>query len=94
MKREREMSRAFRKTFVGREVSVLFEECIERADGSWWIGHTPHYVKVAYKAQEKMKETQSGGDHETAQCLANRIVPCQILSFLDEDVMLAKAAHT
>lgn len=95
MKREREMSRAFRETFVGREVSVLFEERIERADGSWWIGHTPHYVKVAIKAQaeEKMKGPLSGDD-ETAQCLANRIVPCQILSFLEEDVMLAKAAHT
>lgn len=96
MKLEREMSRAFRETFVGREVSVLFEERIERADGSWWIGHTPHYVKVAYRvqAEEKMKDPLSGGDHEAAQCLANRIVPCQILSFLEDGIMLAKAAHT
>lgn len=77
MKREREMSRAFRETFVGKEVSVLFEECVERADGSWWIGHTPHYVKVACKAR----------------CLANRIVLCRITSFLEEDILCAEAVQ-
>lgn len=76
MKLERELSKAFRETFVGKEVPVLFEKRIERADGSWWIGHTPHYVKVACKAQ------------------ADRIVPCRVLSFLEEDVMLAEAART
>lgn len=74
---EQKMSRTFRESFLGKEVSVLFEECVERADGNWWIGHTPHYVKVACKAQ----------------CLGNRIIPCRIKAFWEEDVMLAKTAQ-
>lgn len=81
MKLEREMSRAFRESFLGREVSVLFEEHIEREDGSWWIGHTPHYVKVACRAQ-----------NETSH-LVNRILPCHIASFLEDDILLAEAAQ-
>lgn len=74
MKLEREMSRAFRETFVGQTVSVLFEERIEREDGIWWIGHTPHYVKAACRGQ--------AGE--------NRILPCHIESFLEEDMLLAE----
>lgn len=95
IKQEREMSRAFRETFVGKEVSVLFEECVERPDGSWWIGHTPHYVKVACKvqAEEKMNDRQRAGDYEAKQCLANRIVLCRITSFPEGDILLAEAAY-
>lgn len=77
MKLEREMSRAFRETFVGQTVSVLFEECIEREDGIWWIGHTPHYVKVACRGQ--------AGE--------NRILPCHIESFWGEDTLLAEVVQ-
>lgn len=78
MKLEREMSRAFRESFLGREVSVLFEERIEREDGSWWIGHTPHYVKVACRAQ-------NGTSH-----LENRILSCRIASFLEADILMSE----
>lgn len=77
MKLEREMSRAFRETFVGQTVSVLFEERIEREDGIWWIGHTPHYVKAACRGQ--------AGE--------NRILPCHIESFLEEDMLLAEVVQ-
>lgn len=77
MKLELEMSRAFRESFLGREVSVLFEERIEREDGSWWIGHTPHYVKAACRMDN---------DDEAI----NRIHPCRITSFLEEDILLAE----
>lgn len=70
MKLEREMSRAFRETFLGKEVSVLFEERIEKDGVSWWIGHTPHYVKVA------CRDTSEG-----SFSMQNRILPCHITSF-------------
>ena len=72
MKLEREMSRAFRETFLGKEVSVLFEERIEKDGVSWWIGHTPHYVKVA------CRDTSEG-----RFSMQNRILPCHITSFFD-----------
>ncbi len=80
IKLEKEMSRNFRKDFVGKTVPVLFEESVERDDGLWWIGHTPHYVKAACRAGEG-KEMQ------------NCILPCHITSFLEEDLMLAEAVR-
>ena len=37
-----EMSRAYRETLVGQVLEVLFEE----ADGAFYTGHAPNYVKV------------------------------------------------
>jgi len=92
MELEREMSRAFRAAFVGKEEPVLFEECIEREDGNWWIGHTPHYVRVACKAQteEKTEVPYCADERGAAQYLANRIVSCRVTGFLEEDILLAK----
>lgn len=78
IKLEREMSRAFRETFVGKEVSVLFEECMEKDGEGWWIGHTPHYVKVACRDAS-----------EGSFPMQNRIVPCHITSFLEEEILCA-----
>lgn len=52
MKLEREMSAAFRRTFLGKEVPVLFEERIEREDGSWWVGHTPIMSRLLSRSRE------------------------------------------
>lgn len=79
MKLEREMSRAFRETFVEKEVSVLFEERMEKDGVSWWIGHTPHYVKVA------CRDTSEG-----SFSLQNCILPCHIISFLEEEILLGR----
>jgi threonylcarbamoyladenosine tRNA methylthiotransferase MtaB len=44
---EASMSAEYRRSFIGREVSVLFEETVE-ADGKLCMtGCTPQYVKVA-----------------------------------------------
>lgn len=76
MKLEKEMSGAFRGTFVGKEVSVLFEERVERDGAVWWVGHTPHYVKVA------CRDTSEG-----SFSLQNCILPCQTTSFLEEEIL-------
>lgn len=86
LKLEKEMSRAFRETFVGKEVSVLFEERMEKDGEGWWIGHTPHYVKVACRAAEGERGDTSGGSFS----MQNRILPCQITSFLEEGILLGR----
>ena len=37
-----EMSREYRKTMIGTHHAVLFEE----AEGEFFTGHTPNYIKV------------------------------------------------
>ena len=44
---EREMSKEFREQFRGKQLSVLFEEKKELGNKTYWIGHSPEYVKVA-----------------------------------------------
>lgn len=44
---ERKMSRAFRESFIGKELTVLLEERVEKDGVSYMIGHTPEYVKAA-----------------------------------------------
>ena len=44
---EEEMSRSYRAGWLNRETGVLFEEKKQVAGGTYWIGHTPQYVKVA-----------------------------------------------
>ena len=95
MKLEREMSRTFRESFLGKEVPVLFEERIERDDGSWWIGHTPHYVRAACRigADEAIGNPQSKDTSERGFSLQNTIVLCRITSFLEGDILLAEVSQ-
>lgn len=53
------MSDKFKNRYHGREVEVLFEECV---DGEF-IGHTREYIKVAMKDDE----TVAGGDATSAK---------------------------
>jgi len=78
MKLEREMSRAYRKNFVGEMQEVLFEESMEREGKTYWIGHTPNYIRAA-------KEVEQGEN------LRNRIIKCRLGAFLEENIMLTKS---
>lgn len=73
---EREMSRSYRQTFLGETVEVLLEEAVEREGKTYWIGHTPHYVKVAVEAGEEKR-------------LQNHMVRCKAAAFLEEEIMLS-----
>lgn len=77
MKLEREMSRAYRESFVGKTQEVLFEEMLERDGTTYWIGHTPNYIRAA-------KEAEQGED------LRNRIIKCRLGAFLEENIMLGE----
>lgn len=69
------MSRAYRTGYIGREVEVLFEDSHEIEGRTYWIGHTPQYVKVAKQS------------HDEAN-LNNRIVEGTITGFLNDEILL------
>lgn len=74
---EEEMSRSYRAGWLNRETGVLFEEKKQVAGGTYWIGHTPQYVKVAMEAGESAD-------------LSGQIVCGTPVSFLTEDILLLK----
>ena len=73
----KQMSHAYRTSFIGRETEVLFEEKREKDGKTFWVGHTPQYVKAA-------KEADSSVD------FGNQIIKGTIIGFLEEDVMILK----
>lgn len=62
----------YREAFIGKTTSVLFEEEQEIKGETYWLGHTPEYVKVAVKARENLKN-----------CLQS----CRTSGFLNEDLL-------
>lgn len=70
---EERQSREYRQTYIGKEVSVLFEEEKTILGESYQIGHTPQYVKVAYKTTEN---------------LSNQIKTGKVTCLLTNDVLL------
>lgn len=70
---EQRLSKEYRESFPGREVSVLFEER-KRIDGvSYMVGHTKEYVKAALRTEEN---------------LSNLLLPCIAVRLLTDDVLL------
>ncbi len=78
MKLEREMSRAYRETFLGKTEEVLFEELVERDGQAYWIGHTTRYLKAARKA-------------DPGENLQNRIAAGKLRAFWEDDVLLMES---
>lgn len=69
---EARKSREYRSQFIGKTVSVLFEEKKEISGKTYMLGHTKEYVKVAV---------------ETSQDLANQLLDVQIAEFLADDIL-------
>ena len=74
---ERQMSHAYRTSYIGSEADVLFEEKKEKDGRIFWVGHTPQYVKVAKEA-------------DSSQDFGNQIIRGTIVGFLEDDVMILK----
>lgn len=70
---EEEFSRKYREIYIGKEVSVLFEEEKEILGEKYQIGHTCQYVKVAYKTEAN---------------LSNCIVSGKVTKLLTNDILL------
>jgi threonylcarbamoyladenosine tRNA methylthiotransferase MtaB len=73
---EEEMSKEYRSYFVGKEVSVLFEEEISVDGKRYMTGFTKEYIKVAYPIKD------------SGEKLANEIRNGRITGFLKNDLML------
>ena len=50
-----EMSRAYRESFVGRTLEVLFEE----REGEFYTGHAPNYIKVYARGEDLHNEIRT-----------------------------------
>ena len=69
---EKQQSHDFRAFYLGKEVTVLFEEKKEIDGGTYCVGHTKEYVKVAKK---------------TGENLSNQILTGRIGGFLEDEIL-------
>lgn len=49
-----ELKEVFIRWYEGKRVEVLFEEAAADADGQYFVGFTPEYVKCRYRSEENM----------------------------------------
>lgn len=70
---DKEQSKAFRSTYIGKEEEVLFEDAKEIGGKRYQIGHTREYVRVAKQTKED---------------LSNRMLTGRIAGFLNEELLL------
>lgn len=68
-----DMSKEFRKFYIGKNEEVLFEEKAVIGDKEYFVGYTKEYVKVA---------------KETAENLGNQIVSGRISGMLTDEILL------
>lgn len=68
-----DMSKEFRKFYIGKNEEVLFEEKAVIGDKEYFVGYTKEYVKVAKKTDEKLE---------------NQIVSGRISGMLTDEILL------
>ncbi len=71
----REKAKAYRQTFLGKEVSVLVEEEKLFQGKKYWTGFSKEYVKAAFFEDRPLK---------------NEIVQGRVIGFLKEDLLLCE----
>lgn len=69
----RDMSKEFRKFYIGKNEEVLFEEKAVIGDKEYFVGYTKEYVKVAKKTDENLE---------------NQIVSGRISGMLTDEILL------
>ncbi len=70
---EKQQSREYRASYIGKEITILTEDTMEKDGQTWRIGHTETYVKAAFLSQlEKSNEFVTG----------------KVVGFLEEDLLL------
>ncbi len=64
----------YRRKFIGKKVSVLFEEIINVAGENYWVGHTKEYIKVIMKSDKDIS-----GDIKNVSLIgfANECLNCE-----------------
>ena len=61
LKLEKQMSKAYRESFLGRNKTVLLEEKTEINGREYMIGHTMEYVKAVVPYEENLKNKMAEG---------------------------------
>lgn len=69
----KEMSKEYRNSFLGKEVSVLVEEKMDIDGKTYWTGFTKEYIRVAFQSENE---------------LSNQIVKGVAKGFLTDEVLL------
>ena len=73
-----DMSKEFRKFYIGKNEEVLFEEKAVIGDKEYFVGYTKEYVKVAKKTDENLE---------------NQIVSGRISGMLTDEILQIGRAH-
>lgn len=69
-----ELTKKYRKSFIGQKESVLFEE-IKKIDGrEYYAGHTRNYIEVAMESKEDV---------------SGKVIEVEIKDFINDEIMLA-----
>ncbi|WP_448902760.1 tRNA (N(6)-L-threonylcarbamoyladenosine(37)-C(2))-methylthiotransferase MtaB [Eubacterium sp.] len=78
----------YRRKFIGKKVSVLFEETINVAGEDYWVGHTKEYIKVIMKSDKDLS-----GDIKNVSLIgfANECLNCENIEKkgVGKEIMLA-----
>lgn len=78
----------YRRKFIGKKVSVLFEETINIAGEDYWVGHTKEYIKVIMKSDKDLS-----GDIKNVSLIgfANECLNCENIEKkgAGQEIMLA-----
>ena len=78
----------YRRKFIGKKVSVLFEEIINVAGENYWVGHTKEYIKVIMKSDKDIS-----GDIKNVSLIgfANECLNCEKIEKkgVGKEIMLA-----
>ena len=61
LKLEKQMSKAYRESFLGRNKTVLLEEKTEINGREYMIGHTMEYVKAVVPYADNLKNKMTEG---------------------------------
>lgn len=75
---EKEQSKKFRSRYIGRDVTVLFEEQKVLNGRTYQLGHTADYVKVAL---------------ETTENLSNCLKKIRVSDFLTDEILNSTSMH-
>ena len=73
---EKEQSRQYRESYIGKETELLLEEERQIDGDGYWLGHTKNYIKGAVRADRGM--------------YANLLVTGKAVKLVDEEILLIR----
>lgn len=66
---EKELSEEYRKSFIGKDMTILLESILHTEDGDYMLGYSMEYVKAAYPIKQGESETQYSNCMVTAKAV-------------------------